>query len=191
MKEEDWLFEEGDHAHLTEYKSRYNSLNNNLSKYKDRKDEFFKRDSAVSAALEKLDKLQMNLEGLEKKKEWITAEQKQDVWDKLAETRSWISEVVEKQQEVKAFEDPVFKVSELEVKVKKVDTIYTRVSGIQKPKEKKEEGKSKFGNNFKIDNITIDGNSGDVNWEDFIKIVGDEGENGQRKIEDLDPDEEL
>ena len=42
----------------------------------------------------------------------------------------------------------------------------TRVSNIQKPKN----DYSKMGKNIKIDNITIDGNSGDQDWGDFIKI---------------------
>lgn len=59
--------------------------------------------------------------------------------------------------------------NDLDTRVKRVETIYTRVNGIQKPKSK-ENPYSKFGKNIKMDNITFDGNSGDVNWEDFIKI---------------------
>ena len=47
------------------------------------------------------------------------------------------------------------------MKVKKVESIYTKVSSTTKPKAKMD--------NIKIDNITIDGNNaGD--WGDFIKI---------------------
>ena len=59
------------------------------------------------------------------------------------------------------YEDPVFKASDLETKIKKVEIVYNRVSAISRPKAKME--------NIKIDNITIDGNEGG-NWEDFIKI---------------------
>ena len=62
------------------------------------------------------------------------------------------------------YEDPVFKAIDVENKIKKIDTLYNKVANTAKPKE------SKLGKNIKIDNITIDGNQGDVNWEDFIKI---------------------
>jgi hypothetical protein len=45
-----------------------------------------------------------------------------------------------------------------------LENVYNRISNTPKPKEKK------LPNNFKINNITIDGNQGDVNWEDFIKV---------------------
>jgi hypothetical protein len=55
-----------------------------------------------------------------------------------------------------------------------VNRTFTRVSSIPKPKEKKEKV-GKKPKNFKIENITIDGNSGeDVNWEDFVKINNNE-----------------
>ncbi len=56
--------------------------------------------------------------------------------------------------------------------------MYTKVSSIPKPKDPS----SKFGKNIKIDNITIDGNQGDVNWEDFIKINNGPGGGGDDEI---------
>ena len=57
------------------------------------------------------------------------------------------------------------------MRVKRVEAVFQRVNGISKPKteEKEKKNKNKF-KNVKLDNITIDGNSGDVNWEDFITI---------------------
>ena len=45
-----------------------------------------------------------------------------------------------------------------------------------KPKEKKPPVKGKKNKNFKFENITIDGNSGDANWEDFVTINNNEDE---------------
>ena len=68
---------------------------------------------------------------------------------------------------------------DVEYKFRRLDALFKKVSGIPKPKD---DSKSKFGKNFKIDNITIDGNQGDVNWEDFIKIdngnMGGRGDDG-------------
>lgn len=131
-----------------------------------------------------------------KKKEWITEEQKEDVWDKLNDTRDWIDLVTRKQAETALHEDPVFKVHEIESRLKRVEVIYSRVNNIQKPKAKTDY--SKFGKNIKMDNITFDGNSGDVNWDDFIKINPPPGQDGEDednikgfKVEDFDPNEEL
>ena len=60
--------------------------------------------------------------------------------------------------------------ADLDLRIKKVEAVYTKVSSIPKPKEAVKGNK-----NIKIDNITIDGNS-DVNWEDFIKIDNPETE---------------
>jgi hypothetical protein len=93
------------------------------------------------------------------------------VYDKLAEVRNWISEKIEKQAESPLNVDPVFKIAELEVKAKRVETLFTKMSSKTKPKEPKEPSStSKYGKNIKIDNMTFDGNSGDINWEDLIKI---------------------
>lgn len=74
------------------------------------------------------------------------------------------------------------------MRIKRVEAVFQRVSSIAKPKteEKEKKNKNKF-KNVKLDNITIDGNSGDVNWEDFININnpndadGDEDTNQQNK----------
>jgi hypothetical protein len=103
---------------------------------------------------------------LKKKKPWITDDQKKDIWEKIDETRQWIEEQVEKQSQKPLYEDPIFKASDLESKIKKVEIVFNRISNIARPKPKLE--------NIKIDNITIDGNEGG-NWEDFIKIENSAG----------------
>jgi hypothetical protein len=45
-----------------------------LTTFKNRKEEFYKRDDAVQGSLYKLDKLQEKLEELSTKKKWITEE---------------------------------------------------------------------------------------------------------------------
>jgi hypothetical protein len=58
--------------------------------------------------------------------------------------------------------------------LKRVETTFSRVNNIQKPKEKKPSKIS--GKNIKIDNMTFNGDS-DINWEDFVNINnGGEGD---------------
>jgi hypothetical protein len=82
----------------------------------------------------------------------------------LEETRKWLDDVIEKQVAKPLNEDPVFKLSDIDVKIKRVEAVLTRVSSIPKPKDER-----KKSDKIKIENITIDGDS-DINWEDIIKI---------------------
>ena len=62
---------------------------------------------------------------------------------------------------------------ELDAKLTRANAVFTRVSSIPKPKEKR----AKKPKNIKLENVTIDGNEG--NWEDFVKFEnagsGEEG----------------
>ena len=70
----------------------------------------------------------------------------------------------------------MFRVSELDAKLTRANAVLTRVSSIPKPKEKK----NKKPQNFKMENVTIDGNEGD--WEDFVKI--DNGDEEKQESEE-------
>jgi hypothetical protein len=61
-------------------------------------------------------------------------------------------------------EDPTFRTSEVDARLTRVNALYTRVASTPKPKPKR-----KPPGNIKVDNITIDGNSGG-NWEDFVSF---------------------
>lgn len=73
-------------------------------------------------------------------------------------------------------EEPAFRSSEVDFKITSLNRVFTRISSMPKPKEKKAPVKGKKNKNFKIDNITIDGNSGDANWEDFVTINNNDEE---------------
>lgn len=169
---ENWLEEDGYNAKYTEYLSRYSELNSQFTKFKARKEEYSLRDSAVESARTKLAKVQDKTEELEKKKSWITADQRKDVLDKINETLAWIDEVSEKQKGVALDEDPAFKVSDIDAKLKRVNQLFERVNNTPKPKPASTtdgKKKKKMPKNIKIDNMTFDGNS-DINWDDFISV---------------------
>jgi hypothetical protein len=64
-------------------------------------------------------------------------------------------------------------VSDIDLRLKRVNNIFDRVSNTPKPKAETEKtGKKKnrkMPKNIKIDNMTFDGNS-DMNWDDFITM---------------------
>jgi len=86
-----------------------------------RKDEYNNRDEAVAYTRSKLEKYQDKVEDLKTKKQWITEEQRQDLVDRINETLTWLEEQIEKQKEIALDEDPAFRVSELDSKLKRVD----------------------------------------------------------------------
>ena len=72
--------------------------------------------------------------------------------------------------------------------------VLIKISSKSKPADAR---KSKFGKNFKMDNITFNGNSGDMNWEDMIKIGGQDDDDFEapqkpkREKEEVKAEEEL
>ena len=163
---EEWLLDgEGEHATYSEYISKFNELDGIYSKLKFRKDEQTRRPEAVEIARKRLDELEDLTKQLEKQKPWINETFREDIIKRIGEVREWLETVEEKQKDLTPTQDPAFKSGEVEAKITRVNSVYTRVSSTPKPKEKR----PKRPKNFKIDNITIDGNSGG-NWEDFIKV---------------------
>lgn len=71
---------------------------------------------------------------MKNKKPWITDEQKKDLFDIIEEVKEWIDEQVKKQAESPLNEDPIFKKEDLLNKIKKIESIYTKVEKTPKPK---------------------------------------------------------
>lgn len=178
-EEEEWLLDgEGEFSSHIEYNQRHFDLRKKYDQFKSRKEEFESRVEAVNLARKKFSKIEDELNELSEKKPWIKEEQKKEVSEKIEEVKKWLNTNIDKQNQSPLNEDPVFKVGELEAKLQRLSTLYTKVSSTAKPKEKK-----KMPKNIKIDNMTFDGDS-DMNWEDFINInnggSGDDEEIPQR-----------
>ena len=96
----------------------------------------------------------------------------------------WLLSVIDLQKEVPLDQDPAFKISEMELRLKRLDSTFTRLSNIQKQRDKKDAKDSKpfkkgkkFPGNFKMDNITFDSNNmNGMNWEDFVNVYGKDDE---------------
>ncbi len=95
----------------------------------------------------------------------------------MNETVAWLEEQVNKQKSIALDEDPAFKVSEIDLRLKRVDSLFTRLNNLPKPKEAKKP--KKMPKNIKIENMTFDGSS-DINMDDFIQYgsADDEDESG-------------
>jgi hypothetical protein len=85
----------------------------------------------------------------------------------ITQLKKWLDESVEKQKALKLSEEPAFKSSEVDLKITSLNRIFTRISSMPKPKEKKSPVKGKKNKKFKVENITIE----DLNWEDLVTII--------------------
>lgn len=116
-----------------------------------------------------MEELYDSVEVLKESKPWINITQIEDALDRLAEINGWLEEQITKQKQTPLHEDPVLRSSDVDLKITRANGIYTRLSAIPKPKEKKPVRKGP--KSFRMDNITINGNNGDdINLEDFIKF---------------------
>ena len=183
---EEWLLDgEGEHATYIEYNQKHNELNDLFSNLKLRKEEHKKRPDAIKSARKRLEELEDEAKDLTEKKPWINQTRIDEVLKIIEEIKTWLDESLTKQDAQALSEDPVFRIGELDAKLTRANAVFTRISSIPKPKEKKPVKKAK---NFKMENVTIDGNEGD--WEDFVKFDnGEEDTKGEQQQEKQSEDQ--
>ena len=167
---EEWLLDgEGETASYVEYMEKFQALNGIYQQLKTRKEEHSKRPQLVAQSRRRMEELYDSVEVLKESKPWINITQIEDALDRLAEINGWLEEQITKQKQTPLHEDPVLRSSDVDLKITRANSIYTRLSAIPKPKEKKPVRKGP--KSFRMDNITINGNNGDdINLEDFIKF---------------------
>lgn len=168
---EEWLLDgDGEYATYLEYNAKFEELDKIFSNLKSRKEEHKKRPKVITEAHRRLEELEDETKDLAEKKPWINETYRQEVLDRITDLKKWLDESVAKQEALKLSEEPAFRTSEVDFKITSLNRVFTRISSMPKPKEKKPPGAGKKNKNFKFENITIDGNSGDTNWEDFVTI---------------------
>lgn len=173
---EEWLLDgDGEFATYVEYNEKFEELDKVFQTLKSRKDEHKKRPKVITEAHRRLEELEDETKDLAEKKPWINETYRQEVLDRIADLKKWLDESVAKQELLKSSEEPAFRTSEVDFKITSLNRVFTRISSMPKPKEKKAPGAGKKNKNFKFENITIDGNSGG-NWEDFVTINNNESE---------------
>ena len=102
-----------------------------------RKDEHAKRPEAIKRVQKRLEELEDEAKDLPEKKSWINQTHIDEVLKVIEEIKAWLDESIKKQDETPLSEDPVFRVGEIDAKLTRANAIFTRVSSIPKPKEKK------------------------------------------------------
>ena len=122
-----------------------------------------------------MEELYDTVEELKESKPWINTTLIEDALNRLAEINGWLEEQITKQKETPLHEDPVLRSSDVDLKLTRANSIYTRLASTPKPKEKKPVRKGP--KSFRMENITFNGNNGDdINLEDFIKYDNNNNE---------------
>lgn len=102
-----------------------------------RKEEHKKRPDAIKKAHKRLEELEDEAKDLTEKKPWINKTHIDEVLKITEEIKTWLEESNTKQAAQALSEDPVFRVGELDAKLTRANAVFTRISSIPKPKEKK------------------------------------------------------
>lgn len=97
------------------------------------------RPEAVSKLSERLETVERLLNTPNEKYEHITAEERKPVFDLVAESRSWLSDMLNKQSQKNMTEDPVLLVADLRDRLHNVNALFDKVMSKPKPAPKKAE----------------------------------------------------
>ena len=109
---EDWLYDEGRNADLSEFKTKESEIQVPADKIFKRFKESIDRPKAVKRALRQLQNVTKKIDSWSTKMPHITDEEIAKLRDLISEVEGWISNKVEAQETADPTEDPVFLASE-------------------------------------------------------------------------------
>jgi len=140
---EDWLYEDGSDVGYKVYQEKTYDLKKDYTKFKGRQEAKEKREAAVKKATEQLTTLRDKVSELSEKKPWITESERNDVLDRVNETREWLEGKVAEQEKQRLDEEPVLQANDILARTKKVQALFKKVSTKSKPKKPKAEKDAK------------------------------------------------
>lgn len=144
---EDWLYEDGSDESYPAYRKKREELDKDFRVFQKRESFDKEQSKTVESSKKVLTKIIDKIAEMKDAKPWIAEEEKQDILDRVEEARQWMEEELAKQAELQKHDDPVFSITLLADKMKKLQKLFKKVSQKPKPKEKKEkkEEKEEFG----------------------------------------------
>mmetsp|Transcript_12702 Transcript_12702/g.12343 ORF Transcript_12702/g.12343 Transcript_12702/m.12343 type:complete len:926 (+) Transcript_12702:120-2897(+) len=131
---EEWLYDEGRGADVSEFKKKHNTIRRKAEDIFTRLSEHTSRPAAVKKTLEMLADVKgkvINTWG--EKLPQVTEEEKTTLLELIAKTETWIGEKVAAQELKTPFEEPVFESLDLTVQLKPVSHLFQRLLNKPKP----------------------------------------------------------
>ena len=136
MDAEDWLYGDGDGADATELKSRLRAVRKGGDAIEFRAAEAAARHAAVDAALSFVELAMKAVNAWPTMKPWLNETEVAAVVAAVEEFKSWVNTSAAEQETRAAHEDPVFKVTDVAVRMDPVKKMFNRVNTKTKPIEK-------------------------------------------------------
>ena len=137
---ESWLYDdEGYYAKREVFEERLSKLQKIGEPVATRFREAQERPDAVTKLSERLETVERLLNTPNEKYEHITAEDRKPVFDLVAESRSWLSDMLNKQSMKNMTDDPILLVADLRDRLNNVNALFDKVMSKPKPKPKKAE----------------------------------------------------
>ena len=166
---EEWMYDDGYGADLATMEDKYAELSGPAEKIFNRVSEMTARPAAIKSLEERLAKMVKLMTTWETSKEQVTAEERQEVLDKVEEVKAWIQEKTEAQAKADPTEDPVFSSEEVPKQTKPLEKLINKLS--RKPKPKPEPKKT---NETKAEGENATKTEGETEGEEKKKDDGEE-----------------
>ena len=115
------------------YEARFHNLTKELNKYKKRVEEDQKRDEYLEKVNKQVDKMKTRAGEWKDDKPWITANETEDVNQKIADFEKWLGEQIEKQSKLAKYQDPVLSTTEATKKLKTVKKFFDKINAKRAP----------------------------------------------------------
>ena len=122
---------------LAAYNEKLRAIKDQMDKYVERERELGTRDREVRKAYKELEKLYTKMVELNTTKEFVDIEKREEVFNKLNDTISWLDEKVEDQQKLPPWEQEANTLKNLSNKVAAAEKKVSKIEKAWKPKDTK------------------------------------------------------
>lgn len=181
---EEWLYDDGRNAELTDYKAKHAGLKEISGPILDRLEEKDARPKAVEDVRATIVKLEGKIEAWNETMPHITEEEKERITTMIEDVKVWIDGKVEEQEKLEAHEDPAFKSTQVELQLKPALAMYQKLYKKPKPKAKPKPA------NETVSANTTDSSGSNSTESETIKVeVDTEGSEENSKEEKTDGEE--
>ena len=124
-------------SNYTEFKKRYNKMNNIAQDVTSRIDEHNKGPEAIKDAKKNLDDFEKKIAELNKTMPWVNETVKNNLLSEIKNTKTWIQQKRDEEDSKALYETKTYTASQLDHQLNLIKESFTNIKNIKKPKEKK------------------------------------------------------
>ena len=124
---------------LYQYNEQQRILREAIEEGLDYEEEYLVRDDTIKTSRATLDYLDDRMMNLNRTKEWVDQEDKDDVFNRLKEIRVWLNEQIEEQSKLQLWEKPVLRRFAVDTKIAAAEKALETIAVIPRPRQKMRE----------------------------------------------------